>query len=72
MYKLARVLILSSVLAAAVIGILRVTDVIAPGQLGNVFSKTYMVIGIIFGAAFVWRGVQGRTNIPDRTDQRVP
>ena len=72
MYKLVRLLILSSVLAAAVIAILYVTDVIPPGQFGSVAAKTFGVLGILFGAAFVWRAVHGRTNIPDRTDQRVP
>lgn len=72
MYRLVKLTILTSVLAAAVIGILYVTDVIPPGQFGSVAAKTFGVLGIIFGAAFVWRAVQGRTNIPDRTDERVP
>jgi hypothetical protein len=71
-YRLVKVLILSSILAVAVIGILWMTDVIPPGQFGSVAAKTFGVLGIIFGAAFVWRAVAGRTNIPDRTDQRVP
>ncbi|MGH7680055.1 MAG: hypothetical protein ACRENU_16420 [Gemmatimonadaceae bacterium] len=72
MYRLVKLAVLTTILAAAIIGVLWITDVIPRAELGAVLWKTYGVLGIIFGTAFVWRGIQGRTSVPDHTDQRVP
>jgi multisubunit Na+/H+ antiporter MnhG subunit len=71
-YRLVKVVVLTSLLALAVIGVLWVTDILPRADLGPVLGKTFGVLGIIFGVAFVWRGIQGRSNVPDHTDQRVP
>ena len=73
MYRLAKIVVLTSSLALAIIGVLRVADVIPPDAMMGVLWKTFSILAIIFGAAFVWKGVQGSgSKVPDHTDQRVP
>ena len=73
MYRLAKIVVLTSILALAIIGVLRVADVIPPDAMTGVLVKTFSILAIVFGAAFTWKGVQGSgAKSPDHTDQRVP
>jgi type IV secretory pathway VirB2 component (pilin) len=71
-FRLVKVVVLTTLLAVVVIGVLWVTGVLPRAELASVAAKTFGALGIIFAAAFVWKGIQGRTNVPDHTDQRVP
>jgi hypothetical protein len=70
--RLFRVGLLVTLIAAALIGVLWVTDVIPQGELDSVAGKAFGVIAIVFLAAFVWRVVRGRASVYDHTDQPVP
>ena len=72
MYRLAKIVVLTSILALAIIGVLRVADVIPADAMTSVLVKTFSILAIIYGAAFAWRGIQGGSRAPDRHDQRVP
>jgi hypothetical protein len=70
--RLFRVGLLVTLIAAALVGVLWVTDIIPKGELGSVAGKTFGVIAIAFVAAFVWRVLRGRASVYDHTDQPVP
>jgi len=70
--RIIRVGLLVALIAAAVIGVLWVTEVVPASEIGGVAAKTFGSIAIIFAAAFAWRAVRGRTSVLDETDQPVP
>lgn len=70
--RILKVGVLCMLAAAAILGVLVMTEVVPTTQLGSVASMTFGSIAILFGAAVAWRAVRGRTDIPDHTDQPVP
>jgi len=70
--RVIRAAILCALIAAALIGVLWVTDAITTSQLASVAGMTFGSIAILFGAAFLWRMIRGKTSVIDHTDQPVP
>jgi ABC-type nickel/cobalt efflux system permease component RcnA len=70
--RLLRVALLCAIIAAALIGVLWMTDAITADQMARVAGMTFGSIVILFGAAFLWRIVRGRSSVIDHTDQPVP
>ena len=67
-----RVALLCALIAAALIGVLWMTNAITSSQLASVAGMTFGSIAILFGAAFLWRVLRGRASVIDHTDQPVP
>ncbi|HEY9230471.1 MAG TPA: hypothetical protein VIP11_27715 [Gemmatimonadaceae bacterium] len=64
--------LLVSIIAAAALAILWILDVIPRSEVGDIALKTLGVIAVIMVSAAIWRGVRGRADAPDRSDQPVP
>ena len=70
--KLLKVAALCTILASALIALLWIADILPGARVAEVTLRTFASLGIIFVAAFAWKLVRGRVNVPDRRDQRVP
>ena len=64
--------LLVSLIAAASLAILWILGVIPRSEVGDVALKTFGVIAVIVVTAGIWRGVRGRADVVDKTDQPVP
>jgi hypothetical protein len=64
--------LLVSIIAAASLAILWILGVLPRAEVGDVALKTFAVLGVIMVAVGIWRGVRGRADAPDKTDQPVP
>jgi uncharacterized membrane protein YqjE len=70
--KIPRLWLLVALIAAAGLAILSITEVIPAGRLGEVALKTFGVLTVLVAASLGWKVVRGRSDVPDKTDQRVP
>jgi hypothetical protein len=58
--------------AAVILAILWIMEVIPGTEIGGIALKTFGALAVLLVASVAWRIVRGRSNVPDSTDQPVP
>jgi hypothetical protein len=70
--RVIKVWLLIALLAGAILGVLWMTEVIPPGDVGDLAGKIFGAILMLGLAHFAWAALRGRTDLPDSTDKPVP